>query len=155
MESDTNPKGVMKEALRLKERYQTVEEDDGEEYLEAWDDVFGSPLNPKQVQRARQEEIDYAHKMHLYTKVPIKEVYQATGKGPISVRWIDINKGDDENPEYRSRWVAREMGKSEDEDLFAATPALDAINMLLSIAVTTGNHSHCEKEDTEAFLIVS
>ena len=31
------------------------------------------------------------------------------GKPPISVKWVDVNKGDDLNPNYRSRLVAREI----------------------------------------------
>ena len=34
-----------------------------------------------------------------------------TGKNPISVRWVDINKGDDATPNYRSRLVARDIRK--------------------------------------------
>ena len=77
---------------------------------------------------------------NLYTKVPTKECYDATGKGPISTRWVDINKGDDVNPEYRSRIVAREI-KANDiyrDDLFAATPPLEAKKMLFSMATTEG-----------------
>ena len=72
----------------------------------------GAPFDPQEVKRARREEVDCVHKMNLYEKVPISEVYQQTGKAPISVRWIDINKGDKEPPNYRSRLVAREMNTS-------------------------------------------
>ncbi len=34
------------------------------------------------------------------------------GKPPIPVRWVDVNKVDDVNPEYRSRMVAREIRRS-------------------------------------------
>ena len=128
----------MKEANELRGKYKTVEEDDENEYLEAWDDVCGSPLNRREVKRARQEEIDYVHKMNLYTKVQIKEAYKETGKGPISVRWIDINKGDVECPNYRSRLVAREINNNKREDLFAATLPLEALKVILSMT-TSGN----------------
>ena len=48
------------------------------------------------------------------------------GKDPIGTRWIDVNKGDDDNPEYRSRLVAQEIKRDNREDLFAATPPLEA-----------------------------
>ena len=92
---------MMKEADKLRKRYKIVEE-----YEEAWDDVSGAPLSPTEVRRASQEEIEYVHHMKCYDKVPTNEAYQQTGKGPISVRWIDINKGDTQCPNYRSRLVA-------------------------------------------------
>ena len=136
-DGNTTAKSMMKEAQKIREKYKTIEEDE-DEYLEAWGDVSGPPLNPKEVQRARQEEIDYVHKMNLYTKVPIKEAYQTTGKGPISVRWIDINKGDTQCPNYRSRLVAREINTNKRDDLFAATPPLEALKIILSL-ITTAN----------------
>ena len=51
------------------------------------------------------------------------------GKGPIGTRWIDTNKGDDEDPEYRSRIVAQEVNTEKRIDLFAATPPLEANKM--------------------------
>ena len=52
--------------------------------------------------------------------------------------WVDINKGDDEDPDYRSRFVAKEIKRDTREDLFAATPPLEAIKLLFSLAVTEG-----------------
>ena len=103
---------------------------------EAWDDVSGAQLDPKEVRRSRMEEIDYIHKMNVYTKVPISQCYQRTNKGPISVRWIDINKGDVERPNYRSRLVAREINAYKRDDLFAATPPLEAMKLILSMAAS-------------------
>ena len=80
LENGTTSKDLMEEANRMKRKYKIIEEEDGEEYLEAWDDVSGSPLNPKEVQRARKEEIEYVHKMNRYTKVPTKEAPQEIGK---------------------------------------------------------------------------
>ena len=59
-----------------------------------------------------------------------------TGKGPISVRWVDINKGDDENPNYRSRLVAREIRRRGDAPAFAATPPLEVIRLQISNVAT-------------------
>lgn len=49
-----------------------------------------------------------------------------------------MNKGDDVNPEYRSRLVAKEIKRDKRIDLFAATPSLEALKLLLSFAVTEG-----------------
>ena len=89
------------------ETYKTIEEENEDELEVAWDDVSGAELDPQKVRRTREEEIEYVKKMDLYKKVPIQQCYSKTGKAPISVRWIDINEGDDVNPNYRSRLVAR------------------------------------------------
>ena len=51
-------------------------------------------------------------------------------------RWIDINKGDDQNPNYRSRMVGKEFNDGVLEGLFAATPPLEALRLLLSHAAS-------------------
>ena len=74
----------------------------------------------------------------VYVKVPIKQCWDRTGKKPIGVRWVDINKGDDRKPRYRSRLVAKELSLDKRDDLFAATPPLEAKKLLLSVALTAG-----------------
>ena len=118
---------LAKEAEQFKQRYRTAEEEDDPNLETAWDDVSGAELDPKEVKRARAEEVEYVRKMKLYTKVPIDECYKKTGKAPITVRWIDINKGDKLNPNYRSRLVAREINTHKRDDLFAGTPPLDRL----------------------------
>ena len=86
-------KELMSVAKQVAEEYQIVEEDDNDELDAAWDDVSGAALDPKEVKRARREEVDYVHKMQLYDKVPVEECMRVTGRKPISTRWIDINKG--------------------------------------------------------------
>ena len=61
-----------------------------------------------------------------------------TGCKPIGTRWVDINKGDDVDPNYRSRIVAQEFNDHKRDDIFAATPPMEAIKMLLSLNVTEG-----------------
>ena len=57
--------------------------------------------------------------------MPLAKCYKVTGKAPIGVRWIDTNKGDAGNPDYRSRLAAQEINMGTREDLFAAaTPPL-------------------------------
>ena len=57
---------------------------------------------------------------------------------PIKLRWIDINKGDKVNPEYRSRIVAKDFKIDKRWDVFAATPPLEALKMLISLWMTEG-----------------
>ena len=58
--------------------------------------------------------------------------------GPISTKWIDTNKGDAVHPNIRSRFVAREIAHDKDTAMFAATPPLEANQLLYSLAVTEG-----------------
>ena len=100
-------KQMMEEAENIKTKYKTIEEDNDDTLEIAWDDVSGAELDPKVVRRASGEEIWYVRKLNVYTKVPIQECYMKIGKTPITVRWVDINKGDAANPHYRPRLVAR------------------------------------------------
>ena len=93
---------------------------------EFWDDARGFPLKQELVEKARMEEMREFAKHGVYTKVPEADCWNATGKGPIGVIWVDINKGDEDRPEYRSRLVAKELKQDMREDLFAATPPLEA-----------------------------
>ena len=52
----------------------------------------------------------------------------------IKTRWIDINKGDREHPNYRSRLVAKEFRRGANPEWFAATPPLEALKFLISDA---------------------
>ena len=60
----------------------------------------------------------------MYRKVLESECWRVTGKPPIGTRWVDINKGDDEVPEYRSRLAAQELSTYKRDDLFAARSCL-------------------------------
>ena len=48
------------------------------------------------------------------------------GKRVIGVKWVDLNKGGDARPAYRSRLVAKELRAfsplAPQEELYAATP---------------------------------
>jgi len=103
-----------------------------------WDEVSGKELDPVRVQSARAEEMVEFKKHKVYVKVPLAQCWAQTGKKPIGVRWIDINKGDVKNPKYRSRLVAMEFNCGKREDLFAATPPVEAKKLLMSLAMTEG-----------------
>ena len=103
-----------------------------------WDDISGKKLNPELIHIARAEELEEFRKHNVYVKVPIEECIKVTNKRPIGVRWVDVNKGDEDNPEYRSRLVAKEIKRDKRDDNFAATPPLEAKKILFSLAVTEG-----------------
>jgi hypothetical protein len=74
----------------------------------------------------------------VWIKKPRGEATRRTGRPPISVRWVDVNKGDDQNPKYRSRLVARQLKvlDKSGESFFAPTPPLEALRAVLSGATT-------------------
>ena len=73
------------------------------------------------------------------------------GRSPISVKWVDVNKGDDDAPNYRSRLVARELKMPGDDSIFAPTPPLEALRTVLSMAATDleGQTRHDRRPQSE------
>ena len=71
----------------------------------------------------------------MYDKIPRTQAARNKWK-VVQVRWIDINKGDDENPNYRSRLVGKEFNNEPMEGLFAGTPPLEALRYLIPEAAT-------------------
>ena len=111
-------------------------ENNDKEILEAWDDQTGKELRPDLVQAARAEELKIVDEMGVYEEVPFSDAVKHTGRPPIKSRWLDINKGDSELPNYRSRWVAKQIKTYEQWDLFAATPTLEAARLIISTAAS-------------------
>ena len=68
---------------------ESVPEEDVEKF---YDDISGKLLPTKLVREARLEEIKFLQSFPVYKKVPAEE---ARGKQKVSVRWRDVNKGDD------------------------------------------------------------
>ena len=54
----------------------------------------------------------------------------------MTTRWIDINKGDLQNPNYRARLVGREIKIDKRLDLFAATPPLESLRLMCSLCAS-------------------
>ena len=73
------------------------------------DDLTGQILPTELVKAARAKELEYFKAKRVWDKRPVGESRRVTGKPPISVRWVDVNKGDNENPNIRSRLVARQI----------------------------------------------
>ena len=105
---------------------------------EFYDDVSGKPLPKEATINARKKEMVEVYSHNIYTKVPIKECHDVTGEGPIGTKWLEINKGDEENVNIRARLVAQEFNQGKLTAIFAATPPLEAKKTLLSLAVTEG-----------------
>ena len=59
--------------------------------------------------KARGVELEYFNSKGVWKKMPTQNARAATGRSPASVRWVDTKKGDEVNPNYRSRLVARQL----------------------------------------------
>ena len=73
----------------------------------ARDDISAAPLDPAKVTAARKLGIEYAEKKPVWQKIQ-RSLAKEMGWEIVKPRWIDINKGDDVNPSYRSRMVGKE-----------------------------------------------
>ena len=100
------------------------------------DSVTGQPLPEALVRAARRLELEYFEKKHVWVKVPRSEALAKTGKPPITVRWIDTNKGNDDAPNVRCRLLAREIRRAGEDPVFAPTPPLESLRTVVSLAAT-------------------
>ena len=100
------------------------------------DAMTGQVLVPELVKQARAEEMKYFTDKGVWIYRPRSEAFERMGKRPISCKWVDVNKGDDDNPRYRSRLVARELRLPGEDAIFAPTPPLEALRTVLSLAAT-------------------
>ena len=102
--------------------------------------------------------------LKVFEYAPLEEAREATGRAPISVDWVDVDKGDDSRPEYRSRLVAQEtrasstIASGDIGAVFAATPPLECLRIVCSLIMSSDPaaglvlrvldisraHPHCE-----------
>ena len=72
----------------------------------AWDDLTGMLMDAGKVREARSKEVQCIRDKTVYDKISRSQAFRDRWK-IIQTRLIDINKGDDENPVYRSRRVGK------------------------------------------------
>ncbi len=103
------------------------------------DDLTGQVLKDELAKAARAKELAFFHSRRVWLKVPKAHARAEGGRPPISVRWVDVNKGDDVQPNYRSRLVARQLKAmdSSGQSFFAPAPPLEALRTVLSLAATS------------------
>ena len=104
---------------------------------EFFDDVSGAKLDKKMATTARRTEIDFFKARGVYFKRRREKWMKV-----ISTKWLDVNKGDAKNPNYRARLVGREMAWDRRDDLFAATPPLESLKAVLSLCASRQNRRH-------------
>ena len=100
------------------------------------DEATGATLRRDDVAKARVEEMKWYEKFNAFQEVTHETCVSKTGRKPISCRWKDINKGDSERMEIRSRLVAREIKQKGTDSYFAGTPPLALVRYVISRAAT-------------------
>jgi hypothetical protein len=113
-----------------------------------WDENSGEVLPPNLTQAARREELTFMRDWGVWEVVPISECVRVSGKQPLGGRWVDVNKGDRDRPDVRSRYVAKDFaGGQKSDEFFAATPPLEALRLLLSHVASHGGDLKVEVID--------
>ena len=116
-------KSLLKVSAETKVGEKPEEEEHDQETARAWDDVSGKELDATGVQDARRKEMDYIEKKQVWTKASKAEAIKS-GCKIVGGRWVDVDKGDATTPDYRSRFVAKEINTGYEEGLYASTPPL-------------------------------
>ncbi len=107
------------------------------------DDLTGQVLRDDLVRAARAQELAYFYAKKVWIKIPKSQARRKGTRAPVSVRWVDVNKGDDLNPNYRSRLVARQLKATDfsGKNYFAPAPPLEALKTVISMSMTrAGDH---------------
>ena len=117
-----------------------------EDVQKCFDEVTHVELPAKLVREARAEGLEYFNTLPVWRVVKTQECWDATGRPPISTKWVDVNKGDQNDYGIRCRLVAREMGGAKSDEFYAPTPPLEAKRLLFSEAATNRIFGKHEKK---------
>ena len=82
----------------------TVDEPEYQSNEQYWDESTGQELNAEAVRAAREAEVEYMRRLGVYEEASMEDCIR-DGCEPIPMRWIDVNKGDSNKPNIRSRAV--------------------------------------------------
>ncbi|CAK0882798.1 unnamed protein product, partial [Prorocentrum cordatum] len=135
---------------------------------EFYDDLTGLPLDPTRVKAARRLEMDFMAQLGVWVYAREEDCQRELGRRPLSVRWVDIDKGDTDRPDYRSRLVVQEtkaqstIAGDDIGAVFAATPPLERLRLICSMVMSSDPsegrvlrfldisraHPHCEIKRT-------
>ena len=101
------------------------------------DDRTGGKLDSKLVAAARKKDIKNLEDMGVHVKVP-KRVAVAEGAKILDVRWVHIEKADLGMPSnVKSTCVVKDFVMTIRDDLFAGTPALEAVKLIISLVASS------------------
>ncbi|CAK0876009.1 unnamed protein product [Prorocentrum cordatum] len=120
--------------------------------------------------RTERLEMDFMAQLGVWVYAREGGCQRELGRRPLSVRWVDIDKGDTDRPDYRSRLVAQEtkaqstIARDDIGVVFAATPPLECLRLICSCSMAMSSdpsegrvlrfldisraHPHCEIKRT-------
>ena len=129
-------------------------------YEEVYDAVSGQRLDPTLLSQSRKKEMDLiVTVLHAYDYDTVDNCLASTGKLPIPLIWVDVNKGDESHPDLRSRMCVAETRRRTSMDLhciaetFSATPPYEALRFIVSVTMTP--RTAVEEEHVLLFLDVT
>ena len=85
--------------------------------------------------KLREVDMTFFRNMKAYTRVP-RAMQKMKGGKIIGVRWVDVDKGNQEHPDMRGRLVGQEFNTGKNDELYASTPPLEALLFVISSAAT-------------------
>ena len=114
-----------------------------EYYEEIYDAMTGARLDPALVAKARNIEMRFlVDELDAYKYDSVDNCLKTTGKRSIPVKWVDVNKGDAQRPEVRSRLAVAEtrhrttLSEEDNAQTFSATPPYEALRLLVSFVMS-------------------
>ena len=109
--------------------------------------MSGNQLSSEEVDAGRLDEVERLLSYDVYETAPIEQCWNSIGRVQVNIKWVDINKDDKVNHDYRSRLVAKELKLDKRLDLFAAKTALFNAAVAEGIGYKSGNWSSGMKKD--------
>ncbi|CAK0798994.1 unnamed protein product, partial [Prorocentrum cordatum] len=105
------------------------------------DATTGVKLDAVLVSKARGEEMDFLSGLGAYSYDTVDRCIEETGRRPIPTGWVDVNKGQPDAPQVRSRLVVKETRYHTNLDTsggssFSQTPPYEALRVLCSCQMT-------------------
>ena len=100
-----------------------------------WDYNKGGWLDLELSTKARREEVEYIRRHKVYTRVT-REVCLRETERPIKTDLAETDKGQPGKPNVRARLVAKEYKTHAGPQLYASTPPLEALKVVLSEVAT-------------------
>ena len=102
-----------------------------------WKDNKGGWLDPELCAKARREEVEYIRRHKMYTRVRRLACLSETDKALIKTGWTETDKGQPGKLSVHGRWVGKKSQTHARPELYASTPPLEALKVVLS-EVPTG-----------------
>ena len=117
--------------------------------VDSWDDVTGAALDIRLLREARAVEMAFFDKMGVWAERLPRSAAKARGAKLISGRWVDTNKGDISKPVYQARLVGKEYNTGVDPALYAATPPLEGLKLMLGHSASNAEQVASDAERCE------